>query len=133
MGASSRLMVRLPGREDWTAVDETGSGVAAAIEESNGLAVFEMMIPLAAGPEAPVAVGAVPGASVALSFETPKPGRTPGRGRAGDRIGDRNPFDVVPRDRNITPEDDRGGDRDPLKETQSLKFRVEMKLARPPA
>jgi hypothetical protein len=136
IGASSRLMVRLPGREDWTAVDETGSGVVAALEESNGLAVFEMMIPLAAGPEAPVALGAAPGASIAVSFETPKPERPVGRGKPGDRperINDRNPFDVVPRDRNMTPDEDRGGDRDPLKEAQSLKLRVEMKLARPPA
>jgi hypothetical protein len=131
----TRLMVRLPGREDWTLVEGGPGSIEAAIEESNGLAVFEMMIPLKVGPETPFAVGAGPGAAISMSFETPKPERPPRRpdGPAGDRSSRRGMRDGI----NGPPGDEFGGPgsgfgqkmEDPFKNTEGLKLRVEMKLA----
>ena len=137
LGPPSRLMVRLPGREDWAPVDGT-AGLEAAIEESSGLAVFEMAIPLAAAPGVPVALGAGPGSSVALSFETPKPERPEGRaGRPdddpSDRVGGRDGFGGPPLGDPMGRPGRGFGNTEPLKEAQNLKLRVTMKLAAGPA
>lgn len=134
----SRLEVRLPGRQDWAPVDETAGGVEAAIEGSSGLAVFEMTLPLAEGPGIPVALGAKPGAAIAMSFETPRPERPPGPvGDLGDegldRRGGRDAFSGPPGDLTGRPGGRRPGDMDPFKEVDGLKLRVEMKLASKPA
>lgn len=134
----SRLEVRLPGRQDWAPVDETAGGVEAAIEGSNGLAVFEMTLPLAEGPGIPVALGAKPGAAIAMSFETPRPerpsGPVGGLGDEGlDRRGGRDAFSGPPGDLTGRPGGRRPGDMDPFKEVEGLKLRVEMKLAAKPA
>lgn len=137
-GASAfRLMVRLPGREDWTPVEGGAGGLEAAIEESGGLAVLEMTVPLKVGPEAPFAVGATPGAAISMSFETPRPERPAGRpdGPVGDRSGRRGGMRGGV---NGPPGDEFGGPpgggfgqnmEDPFKNTEGLKLRVEMKLA----
>ncbi len=133
----SRLMVRLPGRDDWAPVEGGAGGLEAVIEESGGLAVFEMTVPLRGGPEAPFAVGAAPGAAISMSFETPKPERPAGRldGPAGDRSGRRG---GTRGGINGPPGDEFGGPpgggfgqnmEDPFKNTEGLKLRVEMKLA----
>ncbi len=129
-----RLMVRLPGRNDWAPIDEAAGGVEAVIEGSSGLAVFEMMLPLTEGPGVPVALGAKPGAAVAMSFETPKPERPvaraggPGDERA-DRMGGRDSFGGPPGDVPGMRGGRGPGDMDPFKEAEGLKLRVEMKLA----
>ncbi len=87
----SRLMVRLPGRNDWVPIEGGPGRIEAVIEESGGLAVFEMTVPLKIVPEVPFAVGAGPGAAISMSFETPKPERPAGgpEGPGGDRGGRR--------------------------------------------
>jgi hypothetical protein len=133
-GSPVRLMVRLPGREDWMPVAAAAGGIEAAIEESNGLAVFEMALPLTEGPGVPVALGARPGAAIAMSFETPRPERPTGRvGGPGDErndpLGGRDAFGGPPGDVTGRPGGRRPGDMDPLREVEGLKLRVEMKLA----
>ncbi len=130
----ARLMVRLPGRNEWTPVEGGAGGIEAAIEESNGLAVFEMAVPLKGGPEAPFAVGAGPGAAISMSFETPKPERPRGRpdGPGGDRTargGMRGGINGPPGDGMEGPGGFGQGMEDPFKNTEGLKLRVEMKLA----
>ncbi len=132
--APLRLEVRLPGRDEWAPVEGVAGGIEAAVEESNGLAVFEMVIPLKAGPEAPAAVGAGPGAAISMSFETPKPERPKGRpeGPGGDRtgrIGDRRGLDGPPGDQIGGPGGFGPGMEDPFRDLEGLKLRVEMKLA----
>jgi hypothetical protein len=131
---SARLMVRLPGRDEWTPVEDGAGGIVAVIEESSGLAVFEMTIPLKVGPEAPVAIGAGPGTAISRSFETPKPERPrgrpegPGGGRTG-RSGMRGGINGPPGDGMEEPGSFGLGMEDPFKNTEGLKLRVEMKLA----
>lgn len=138
-GPPTRLMVRLPGRDDWTPVEGGPGGLEAAIEESSGLAVFEMTVPLKGGPETPFAVGAGPGAAISMSFETPNPERPPGRldGPAGDRSarrGMRGGINGPPGDELGVPGGGFGQNmEDPFKNTEGLKLRVEMKLASRPA
>jgi len=128
------LMVRLPGRDEWTSIEAGPGLIEAVVEESNGLAVFEMMIPLMAGPEAPAAVGAGPGAAISMSFETPKPERPQGRpeGPGGDRAGrtgGRRGIDPPAGDPMGGPGGFGPGMEDPFKNLEGLKLRVEMKLA----
>jgi hypothetical protein len=130
----ARLMVRLPGRDEWTPVEGGAGGIEAAIEESSGLAVFEMTVPLKGGPEAPAAIGAGPGAAISMSFETPKPDRPPGRpeGPGGDRTGRRGirgGINSPPGGGMEGPGGFGSGMEDPLKNAEGLKLRVEMKLA----
>lgn len=130
----ARLMVRLPGRDDWTLVEGAGGGIEAAVEESNGLAVFEMKVPLKSGPEAPAAIGAGPGAAISMSFETPKPERPRGRpeaagGDRNDRRGVRGGVGGPPGNQFAGPGGFGQGMKDPFKNTEGLKLRVEMKLA----
>jgi len=134
----ARLMVRLPGRDEWTPVESGAGGIEAAIEESNGLAVFEMTVPLKDGPEAPVAIGAVPGTAISMSFETPKPERPRGRpeGPGGDRTsrgGIRGGINAPPGDEFGGPGGFGPGMEDPFKNAEGLKLRVEMKLAVKPS
>jgi hypothetical protein len=130
----ARLMVRLPGRDEWTPVEGGAGGIEAAVEDSNGLVVFEMTVPLKGGLEAPVTLGAGPGAAISMSFETPKPERPRGRpeGPGGDRTGRggiRGGINGPPGDEFGGPGGFGPGMEDPLKSAEGLKLRVEMKLA----
>ncbi|HEX2694995.1 MAG TPA: hypothetical protein VHP61_04535 [Acidobacteriota bacterium] len=130
----ARLMVRLPGRDEWTPIEGGAGGIEAAVEESNGLAVFEMTVPLKSGPEAPVAIGAKPGTAISMSFETPKPERPRGRpeGQSGDRTGGRGVRGGIngpPGNGMEGPGGFGPGMEDPFKNAEGLKLRVEMKLA----
>jgi hypothetical protein len=136
-GASTppaRLMVRLPDRNEWTPIEDGAGEIEAAIEDANGLAVFEMRLPLKGGPEIPAAVGAGPGTAISMTFETPKPERPKGRpeGPAGDRtgrMGGRRGIDSQPGDPMGEPGGLGPGMENPFKDTEGLKLRVEMKLA----
>jgi len=130
----AQLTVRLPGRDEWTPIEGGAGGIEAVIEESNGLAVFEMKVPLKSGPEAAVAIGAGPGTAISMSFETPRPERPPGRpeGPGGDRTGrggGRSGINGLPGDGIEGPGGFGPGMEDPFKNAEGLKLRVEMKLA----
>jgi hypothetical protein len=130
----TRLTVRLPGRDEWTPIEGGAGGIEAVIEESNGLAVFEMKVPLKSGPEAAVAIGAGPGTAISMSFETPRPERPPGRpeGPGGDRTGrrgGRSGINGLPGDGMEGPGGFGPGMEEPFKNAEGLKLRVEMKLA----
>jgi len=60
-------------------------GLEMRVASSTGLIVYEMKIPLAAGADIPVAVGAAPGQAIGIGFETGKPEapKTPGGAGSG--------------------------------------------------
>lgn len=68
-----------PGEDDRMTVPAAGgSGAWARLEQSGDLLTLELRFPLRGTDDRPLAVGAVPGATVAIGFETEKPKRREG-------------------------------------------------------
>jgi hypothetical protein len=56
-------------------------GIEVALENRNGFFIYELKIPMVKGPDTPVAIGAAPGKTIGITFETPDADRgMPGRG-----------------------------------------------------
>ena len=69
-----------PGEDDRVSVPAAGSGGASAkLEQDGDVLTLEMAFPLRRTDERPLAVGAVPGSTITIGFETEKP-RLPGGG-----------------------------------------------------
>lgn len=68
-----------PGEDDRMTVPASGgSGASARLESSGDLLTLELRFPLQGTDDRPLAVGAAPGATVAIGFETEKPRRREG-------------------------------------------------------
>ncbi len=82
-----------PGKSQRKLVDlapALGVAIASGVEE--GVLVYEISLPLTSSTEHPYAVGAAPGSTIALGFETPsdpqpREGRGPGNGTSGRGAG----------------------------------------------
>ena len=73
-----------PTEDDRLRVQPSGDEpVAAAIGDDSGVAVLEFRIPLTPTDEHPLAIGAAPGAVIALGLETERPKMREGRGGEG--------------------------------------------------
>ncbi len=88
---SSEMETIGPGEDDrMTVPAASGSGAWARLEQNGDLLTLEIRFPLHGTDDRPLAVGAAPGATVAIGFETEKPKRpegSDGRPEGGSRGG----------------------------------------------
>jgi len=77
--AANEMEVIGPGEDDRMTVPAMGgSGASARLEQTGDLLTLELRFPLRGTDDRPLAVGAAPGATVGIGFETEKPKRREG-------------------------------------------------------